>query len=44
MLDNEGRFIKVMEAEHPLVVKRLERVEDKLGLPHTLLKSPIKET
>ena len=39
ILDSEARFIKVMGAEHPLLVKRVERVEDKLGLPHTLLES-----
>lgn len=37
MLDDETRFTKIIEVEHPQIVRRLERVEDKLGLPHTLL-------
>ena len=36
MLDDEARFIQHMRAEYPLVLKRLERIEKKLGIPHTL--------
>ena len=36
MLDDEARFIQQMRAEYPLLLKRLERIENKLGLPHTL--------
>ena len=36
MLDDEARFIKQMRAEYPLLLKRLERIEKKLGLPHTV--------
>lgn len=34
MLDKETGFIKTMEAEHPILVKRVVKIENKLGLPH----------
>lgn len=34
ILDDEARFISQMRAEYPLFIKRLERIEKKLGLPH----------
>ena len=37
MLDDEARFIQQMRTEYPLLVKRLERIEKKLGLPHRIL-------
>lgn len=37
MLDDEARFIQQMRAEYPLLVKRLERIEKKLGLPHRIM-------
>lgn len=36
MLDDEARFITQMRSEYPLVIKRLERIEKKLGLPHSV--------
>ncbi len=33
MLDDEARFIQLMRAEYPLIIKRLQRIERKLGLP-----------
>ena len=39
ILDSEARFINIIKAEHPILVKRVERIEDKLKLPHTLIKS-----
>ena len=36
MLDDEARFIQQMRAEYPLLIKRLERIEKKLGLPHRI--------
>lgn len=36
MLDDEARFIQQMRTEYPLLVKRLERIENKLGLPHRI--------
>ena len=37
MLDDEARFIQQMRTEYPLLLKRLERIEKKLGLPHKIL-------
>ena len=34
ILDSEVHFIKQMQTEYPIFIKRLERAEDKLGLPH----------
>ncbi len=39
MLDDEARFIQQMRTEYPLLLKRLERIEDKLGLPHRILET-----
>lgn len=36
MLDDEARFIQQMRSEYPILIKRLERIESKLGLPHRL--------
>ena len=36
MLDNETGFIRKMHAEYPILLKRLERLEKQLGIPHTL--------
>lgn len=36
MLDDEARFIQQMRAEYPLLIKRMERIEKKLGLPHRI--------
>ena len=38
MLDKETGFSKIMETEHPILVKRVVRIEDKLGLPHQITK------
>ncbi len=37
MLDDEARFIQQMRSEYPLILKRLERLEKKLGLPHRVI-------
>lgn len=42
ILNDLTHFMEIMKLEYPFVYNRLERVEDKLGLPHTLLKSPTK--
>lgn len=39
MLDDEARFIQQMRSEYPILIKRLERIEKKLGLPHRLSES-----
>lgn len=39
MLDDEARFIQQMRTEYPLFLKRLERIEKKLGLPHRIMDS-----
>lgn len=39
LLDDEARFIRIMRAEFPILTKRVERIEDKLKLPHALMKS-----
>lgn len=36
ILDDETSFIQKMHAEYPIMLKRLERIETKLGIPHTL--------
>ena len=38
ILDKDTGFIKTMEAEHPILVKRVIKIEDKLGLPHEITK------
>lgn len=36
MLNDEARFIQQMRSEYPILIKRLERIEKKLGWPHRL--------
>ena len=36
ILDNEATFIRQMRTEYPLFIKRLKRLEKKLGLPHRI--------
>lgn len=38
MLDDETSFIQKMHAEYPILLKRLERLEKQVGLPHTITK------
>ena len=36
ILDDKTSFIQKMHAEYPILLKRLERLEKQLGIPHTL--------
>ena len=38
MLDDEARFIQQMRSEYPILIKRLERIEKKLGLQQHIIK------